>query len=267
MRYVRMASSAVAVACALVAAVASGASAAQFIASKGKTTTGSFDVRGAAGTEGEQTLTAGGTPVKCAVSHGKGTVTVPAGVLLASLSFSHCTAEVRAGGIKSTVKVAVGGALEIEYLPEGAVRVLRGVTLHLPALGCTFDLAGLKEVGFDKQIGGEEEPRLLPEAATYANEKVSTSHLSTFPTGFQDKLALTSGVLMQDTLVEPSRCEAEEGGSSSSGAGAGKVPAGAGYSGTIPLEVSGGDLGIEEEEGVLPGGWNRVKNQEVGPEF
>jgi hypothetical protein len=262
MRYVRMAPGAVAAACVLAAAGSASASAAQFIAKNKQTSTGLFQVKGAAGTEDGQTFNAVGVPVSCAAAHGKGSLMVPGGNLLVSLTFSHCTTELHAGAISSSAGVTVKGPLELEYTPAGTVRVLVPVTLDIKALGCAITLEGRHEEVPEGE--SQDQPGFQP-GITYANEKLSTSRLSAFPTGFQDKLVATDQLVLQATAISGAKCKAETNvGTGSSGAGAGKGDVSV-YEGAMPLETVGGDLGIEEEEGVLLGGWNRVTNSPPPP--
>jgi hypothetical protein len=254
-----MASGALAAACALAAAGSASASAAQFIAKDKQASTGLFQVKGTAGTEDGQAFSAAGVPVSCAAAHGKGSLLVPGGDLLASLTFSRCTTELHVGAISSSAGVTVKGPLELEYAPTGTVRVLAPITLDVKALGCAITLGGRQEEVPEGE--SQDQPGFQP-GVTYANEKLSTSRLSSFPTGFQDKLVATDQLILETTAISGPKCKAESSGEGE-GAGAGKAELSA-YEGAMPLETVGGDLGVEEEEGVLPGGWNRIENS---PEF
>jgi len=256
MSHVRMALAVVAATCAFAAASAS-ASPAQFTAGQGQMTTGTFAVRGASGTEDGQAFDVAGAPIKCATAHAKGTLTLPeTGKMLLSLVFGGCTTDVQLGEVKASVKVAVKGPLQLEYTPQRGVRVLTPVAVLVKAIGCTFELASPKEeVGESPNPELTVVPKLQPEAATYAEEKVSTTRLRAFPTGFQRKLLVTTHVLFL-TSVSGSSCKAETAGSTGSGAGAGKGGALSELVGTMPVETLGGDLGIEEETAEF----ERVKN-------
>jgi hypothetical protein len=232
------------------ALMATGASAAEFIADRAGQASGPFATRGGSGTAGKQEFALAPFRVQCAQAKSTGSVDNESGALADTLKFSHCTANVAlSDGTQLSAPARFSGPLQLGYSARnGGATILAPSTIVIKSLGCTvtmepgtlFDRFG--SIGGPKEGAGGGEPVEPPFGALLT----PTLNLHKFPTGEQEKLSIGN----RQTGIH----------FAFGGACAAIEPAGPGiYSGQTFEEVVNGNLQYEPEgelEGE-PGTWDK----------
>lgn len=181
------------VSCLAVTPAAALAGNAEFVATAGSQS-GALAMKGASGTAGKQELSLPPFTIACTSAKTKGSVEDHAAEMLDGVLPEGCSTAAEFNGQQVSLAVKFGGPLELSYTAtNGGAELESPVTLQIKAIKCAIELEpGWLPNGGQYEYGEGWEP--------FVNETDSTTKIRTFPTGFQEKLAIHNDLQQIDAV-------------------------------------------------------------------